>query len=320
LTCVTDFSEHSLSGLEGHLGASKFLGSISRHMSLQTRRTIFLVLIITGVVVAVGILLPVIYSSSFYRYTTGIGAWTPVPSPTLTPTLEVVAPPTPRPSATATKQPTPTKIFSCVLPIDYWIEHPDLWPPEMFLGGVSYDRDEIDLIFEGEVRGIREHILQNLYIAYLNIYTNADSEAISETIEEANLWLKNNPPENSITEEARESGLYLAQALTDFNTGLLGLEFCPSYKTQVLTPIIIEIMNTLIPTDTPTNAPIRVTRRPTQVPTRTKNPTDKPPTPTSIRVTNTPSLPTSTSRPSPEPTQPPPTPVPTEEPTPTPVP
>jgi hypothetical protein len=216
------------------------------------------------------------------------------------------------PSITASL--TPVTNVNCVYPIDYWKEHPELWL-EMSMGNTLYTRGEVLLIFDDSSRDVRHMLVQQYYLANLNILSGADPTSIEDSLVEADNWLESYSPDRRLSKGARQVGTQIANILIAYNTGLIGPGFCVPFESLTVTPlVVIEPSFTPSPTATNTASPTlerTFTATATQTEKPDKNPTSTfPPVPTNtLKPTKDKDPdPTKTKAP-PQPTEPPPPPT-----------
>ena len=231
----------------------------------------------------------------------------------------------PSPSITATARRVEK---NCTYPISYWKEHPELYPPQMIIGGIVYKERELEALLADETQNLTQQIKVQLAGVFLNLSAGADQSAIETPIFEAYGWLVQHPAGGQVTDSDRDAGAKLFKILEAYNDGLSGVSLCEGVQVPTLiissTPTETQtVLWTLTPTETATPTPSE-TPSPTEqtatatnfffVPTRTAKPTTEPPpqvptnTPVQPTETKIPPPPTSTPQP-PTPTLPPPTPT-----------
>jgi hypothetical protein len=123
--------------------------------------------------------------------------------------------------------PDPTSTPNCTYTIGYWINQPELWPPEVSLGGVVYTREDAYLALVAEDDDIWNIVLKEAYVVLLNIYHGASRDRIETTLMEADDWLRKNPAGSDLSQFNQQQGLSFANQLSDFNNGLLWPRSCP---------------------------------------------------------------------------------------------
>ena len=195
---------------------------------------------------------------------------------------------------------------TCTFSMDYWRDHPDVWPAEAItIGGVTSTKAEAITILEQAPQGDTTYILASQLIASaLNLLDGADGRAIEGVVVDADQWLKDHPLGSELNEEDRQAGLALAEALEGYNTGEIGPGVCDG-EVKTFTPT-----DTATPTETPTatltDTPMATsTNTPTETftPTVTATPTETPTaTSTDTPVATSTNTPTDTSTPTQTPT------------------
>ena len=231
----------------------------------------------------------------------------------------------PNPSITAT---VTQMEQNCTYPISYWKEHPELYPPQMVIGGIVYEAKDIREMLANETQNATQLIQAQLVGVFLNMLAGADQSSIETTVFEAYGWLVKHPIGSQVSDGDREAGVRLFMVLEAYNDGLSGVALCGGIQIPTLvissTPTETQtVLSTSPPSETTTPTPSE-TPTPTEqtatatsfffVPTRTTKPTIEPPpqvpTNTPIQPTETkiPPPPTNTPLP-PTPTLPPPTPT-----------
>jgi len=206
---------------------------------------------------------------------------------------------------------------TCTFSMDYWRDHPDVWPAEAItIGGVTSTKVDAITILEQVPQGDTTNILASQLIAsVLNLLNGADGGAIENAAVDADQWLMDHPLGSELKEEDRQAGLALADTLEGYNAGEIGPGACDN-EVKTFTPTVtatpteasrsistITPTPTETPTATPTDTPIAIsTNTPTNTftPTVTATPTETPTatstdTPTAT-YTNTPT-PTETNTP-----------------------
>jgi hypothetical protein len=208
------------------------------------------------------------------------------PTQTVTPSITVTTNRTP----THTASPTLGVVTDCVYPPEYWEEHPELWL-EMVIGNTMYSSNYVRQIFSDPSLEEQQILLKHLYIANLNVYSGSDPAAIKDVLNQANQWLQEFTSGKQPQYADKLIAVQLAQALIDYNAGLIGPGFCSPYEKLTVTPLVVEMpatsTSTPTPTETATATRVFVTLKPTQIPTKTKKP-DKPDTPAPPKPTDPP--------------------------------
>ena len=199
---------------------------------------------------------------------------------------------------------------TCTFSMDYWRDHPDVWPVEAItIGGVTSTKVEAITILEQALQGDTTYILASqLITSALNLLNGADGGAIESTVVDANQWLKDHPLGSGLNEEDRQTGLALADILEGYNTGEIGPGACES-EVKTFTPTVTatptEVSRSIstmtpTPTETPTATPTdTVMAISTNTPTETFTPTvtatlTETPTPTETPTATSTDTPTAT--------------------------
>jgi hypothetical protein len=271
----------------------------------------FLAFIIIIVIAGISIAIPMVYFAEANSDLIVDEEWTPgalkTPTqniaPTRTPITDEITSTeiSPQRNPTLAASSTSEANMNCVYPAEYWKEHPELWL-EMLVGNTMYSRDDILLILDNTSREVDHVLLQQLYLANMNILSGADPTSIGDLLSDANKWLQLNSPDSQLSDESRQLGIRIAQILIDFNTGLIGPGFCSPYEGLIVTPLVI-IEPTLTPSLTPsqtataTATQVKVYQQPidTAKPKKEKEdpkPTKKPDTPVPPPPTKAPPKPT----------------------------
>jgi hypothetical protein len=219
----------------------------------------------------------------------------------------------------------------CAHPVTYWIEHPELYPPQVFIGGVTYQETELKALLMDDSPDLSQQLRTQLAVVFLNNQYGADQRTIETTVFDAYGWLEQHPAGSQFTNAELTQGRQLYQALEAYNQGLAGVAACEGNQvssktftttqtstrvatvafTQISTPtpgaspsptnqLATPTITTFLPSNTPV-PPTQPPSRPSQTPTRyipppTFTATIRPPTPT-----DTP-LPTPSHTPIPPPT------------------
>jgi hypothetical protein len=222
-----------------------------------------------------------------------------------------------------------TEALNCTYTIYYWRVYPDAWGINSFeFDSRSYSKEQAMAILNlKDPNLITSRLLQQYFIALLNINNGADPSGIDRTLEQVNEWLIQHPPEAGLTQAESLEGETFTGALMDYNDGVTGPGRCldePLTPTPGATPTPLNYTPpTPLPTATNTPAPLgTIIFVPTPTPTKKPGgggskpkPTNPPPTSESTQPPpppDTPEPPPPTDPP--QPTQPPPTPAPTQPP------
>ncbi len=232
------------------------------------------------------------------------------------------------PTQTASRQ----VVRDCTRPITYWKAHPELYPAQVFIGGVAYQETELEALLSDDSQDLSQQLKAQLVVAFLNNQAGADQGSIEATVFDAYGWLLQHPAGSQPTEVDIAQGKQLYDALEAYNLGLAGVAPCaagpsvtktviPSFTASVLSTLSATEFTPAVPSETPSPTtppgmptatfaiPTRTAIPTTQVPSlpsRTPTPKAPPPTFTSTpqppTPTNTPVPPTSTFTPPPAPT------------------
>jgi len=231
---------------------------------------------------------------------------------------------------------------NCTFPVSYWMEHPELYPPQIVLGNKVYQANDIREALSGADQEPTAQLKAQLVGAFLNFSSGADQDLIEATIFQAYGWLVLHPDGNQLSGSDLETSLRYYSLLEAYNLGLAGVPPCEEGSIPAVigtgiaseTPTVllsITVSQTITPTPSetasptevtvtatyifilPTNTAIRTTVPPIQLPSNTPiKPTEQPPPTNTPRPPDTPiptlSPPTST-LPPPTPTLPLPTPT-----------
>ena len=106
----------------------------------------------------------------------------------------------------------------------YWKNHPDDWPRTVKVGGVIYTADRARELMSQPVKGDKSLTLfRSLVAAKLNVLCGNDSTCIMDTMNQADRWAGNYPPESGV--EGRSAAWKIAaplhERLDDYNNGRL---------------------------------------------------------------------------------------------------
>src|SRR4030042_5590043 len=78
---------------------------------------------------------------------------------------------------------------NCTYPVSYWMEHPELYPPQIVLGSKLYQANDIREALTGADLDPIAQLQAQLVGAFLNISSGADQDLIEATIFQAYSWL-----------------------------------------------------------------------------------------------------------------------------------
>jgi hypothetical protein len=125
----------------------------------------------------------------------------------------------------------------CTSPPEYWLEKPETWPEQVSLGNVLYTRQEMVEIFRLEAPEPAHILMRSMYITLLNALNGTDITVITETLEDANLWLVDNPPGSLLSDFNRRRAVDLSTVLDGYIRGDYGPGACPTLSArQVVLP------------------------------------------------------------------------------------
>ncbi len=222
----------------------------------------------------------------------------------------------------------------CTHTVSYWKSHPELFPPRVFIGGVTYQETELGALLSNDSQELAQQIKIQLVVAFLNNQAGADQSTIEASVFDAYGWLEQHPSGSPLTEDGLGQGRQLFDALEAYNLGLAGVAACEATRLPTktaspahsATPVLSLTPNpTASPTasatptlaghtatDTymapsPTRSATRTPLPPVVQPTDTPQPPTAPPPPSN--TPRPPDTPTSTPPPPPSPTLPPPPPT-----------
>jgi len=139
-----------------------------------------------------------------------------------------------------TNSPNPTTAgprveVNCTFPVPYWMQHPELYPPQMVLGEKVYQAKEISQILSSEPVNLGTRIQAQLMVAFLNNYAGADQAPIETTVFQAYRWLEEHPDGSQVHARELEAGNSLYDALMAYNHGLSGVPICRGASIFILT-------------------------------------------------------------------------------------
>jgi hypothetical protein len=223
--------------------------------------------------------------------------------------------------------PTTSRIEkNCTYPVSYWMEHPELYPPQMVLGSKVYQANDIHEALTGSDEDPTAQLQAQLVGAFLNISSGADQGLIETTIFQAYSWLVQHPDGSQVSESELETGSRYYNILEAYNLGLAGVAPCEEETTIIKTytatpsgvpPTVATVTPsqtlTITPSETatpieitatatymvilPTNTAIQNTEPPIQLPTNTPREPTVQPSSTPTEQPPPPDTPTNTSQP-----------------------
>jgi hypothetical protein len=274
--------------------------------------------VLIAVIAVIGI--AIILSGLYYTFGNAGVSYQTTPTLTATSTLRSVRP---SPTASLTLLPTATleAATNCTYTIFYWSYIAETLPYQIVVGREVFGRTEIGLLMVKETEDLREELLRQLIVTFLNYLSGADQTAIEAAISSSYKWLVSHPAGSELSESDQQEARELVSVLRSYNSGVIGPGSCrddlrkpPPTATFTPTPTstITPTQPTPTASSTPSPTPTR-TRGPYVPPTATKEPEDNNP-PTSQpppRPTDTPTVMIPTTEPPPPPTTEAPSPTPT---------
>jgi hypothetical protein len=222
----------------------------------------------------------------------------------------------------------------CTRPVAYWKDHPELFPTQLIIGGVTYQERELEALLTDDNQELTQQLKVQLAVAFMNNQAGADQTSIETALFEAYGWLVQHPASSQVSSDELAVGKQLLDLLNAYNLGLGEVAACETAsslaKTNTPSAIATEILLQAsgIPTSSTTPSPtVTSTSLATQVPTTPlpifNSPTasatsPQHPTNTPVKTTQAPTATNTLKPPTPTNTPKPPTPTNTiEPPTPT---
>jgi len=196
---------------------------------ITTKRGLILILVIASVAVFIGL----VWLIATYLPLNFLGA----SSPSITPnTLKVLK--------------------NCTYPTSYWMEQPELYPPQILFGSKVYQANEIREVLTRGDQDPAAQLQAQLIGAFLNISSGADQAIIETTIFQAYSWLVQHPEGSEVSSSDIETGLRYFSMLEAYNLGLAGVAACPdgpAHQTEITIPSeTATLFLTIAPSQTPT--------------------------------------------------------------------
>jgi len=227
----------------------------------------------------------------------------------------------PSPTASLTLLPSATldAATNCTYTIFYWSYIAETLPYQIVIGREVFGQADIGLLMVKETEDLREEMLRQLMVTFLNYLAGADQTAIEAAISSSYKWLVTHPAGNELSENDQQEARELISVLRSYNTGVIGPGSCQddlrkppptATSTPTLTSTITPTQPTPTASSTPSPTPTR-TRGPYVPPTATKEPESNNPPPTQPPPPTTEPPPPTTTEPPPPPTTEPPPPTPT---------
>lgn len=197
---------------------------------------------------------------------------------------------------------------NCTYPVTYWKEHPELFPPQIIIGGTVYQDRELQALLAHDSQDPVEQLKAQLAVAFLNNWSGADQTTVELTIFEAFGWLMQHPAGSTVSEVDSVAGKQFLSELEAYNLGLAGVKPCiaslsisptssPTGTTTLEITMTPSPTSTATPTTSVTPTPSEVTQTatatkvlilPTRAATQTTAPPVQYPTDTPLPPTNTP--------------------------------
>ena len=211
---------------------------------ITTKRGLILILVIASVAVFIGL----VWLIATYLPLNFLGA----SSPSITPN-------------------TPKVLKNCTYPISYWMDHSELYPPQILFGSKVYQANEIREVLTRGDQDPAAQLQAQLVGAFLNFSSGTDQAIIETTIFQAYSWLVQHPEGSEISSSDIETGLRYFSLLEAYNLGLAGVAACPEGPAHTKTEITIPsetatVFLSITPSQTPTTTPSE-TASPTNQPT-----------------------------------------------------
>jgi len=177
-----------------------------------------------------------------------------------------------------TGEPDPSNTYSilrikknCTYPMTYWKEHIELYPPNIVLGSIEYQAEEIQILLANEEAGPVESLQVQLLVVFMNTLSGSDQSLIEATIFQAYQWLAQHPKGSQISDSELEQGSRLHAVLEAYNLGLAGVAPCPDW---ILPAESVSVIVSLTATSSSTVPPSQtISPTPSQTPTPTFQPT-----------------------------------------------
>ncbi len=118
--------------------------------------------------------------------------------------------------------PTSAELISqdCTHPIGYWRVHPELYPPQIIIGGTAYQERELEALLADDSQETTQQLKAQLAVAFLNGQAGADQSAIEPAIFEGYDWLVQHPTGSPVSEAELQKGQQLVGLLEAYNQGL----------------------------------------------------------------------------------------------------
>ncbi len=123
----------------------------------------------------------------------------------------------------------------CTHTVSYWKSHPELFPPRVFIGGVTYHETELEALLSNDSQELAQQIKVQLVVAFLNNQAGADQSTIEASVFDAYGWLEQHPSGSPVTEDGLGQGRQLFDALEAYNLGMAGVTACEATRLSTKT-------------------------------------------------------------------------------------
>jgi hypothetical protein len=110
---------------------------------------------------------------------------------------------------------------NCTYHAFHWLSHPDAWPVQVTLGGVTYTKADMLNVGNAPEGDVAIDLLKETLIAIVNIYNGASQARIENTLVEADKWLKNHQADDDLSEFNQQQAHAFTLILADYNNGRL---------------------------------------------------------------------------------------------------
>jgi hypothetical protein len=184
-------------------------------------------------------------------------------------------------SSTATIS-NPVIKTNCNHSLDYWVSHPERYPPYIVIGDQKYFREQAAAILASHDPA--QALLKQVMVTFLNSTTEGRQGGVNEELLEAYQWLAAHPAGGALPVSDSLDIVRLVATLQKFNDGLANLPPCDDPRMPTPTASAISTRTpTMVRVYTPTSTPM-ATLTPSPTPTRTLTPS-RTPTPTATSTT-----------------------------------
>jgi hypothetical protein len=124
---------------------------------------------------------------------------------------------------------------NCTYHAYHWEAHPEAWPAQVNLGGVTYTRADMLNLRHAPDGDPAIDLLKEAMIAIVNIYNGASQARIESVLVEANDWLSNHQADSELSEFNQQQARSFTSVLAKYNNGLL---FPASCEDQIPLPSV----------------------------------------------------------------------------------